>query len=115
MLGKMSGVVLWADKCDGKAVIWCEDQGDLAYFTSGDLTDTHSGTMLDAGDLIMFDIEQKSNIRLAYRPELINSGHAPELAQSLPMATANTKVAKKSVNSPSRSVTDNVVPFPAFA
>lgn len=75
----MSGVVLWADKCDGKAVIWCEDQGDLAYFTSGDLTDTHSGTMLDAGDLIMFDIEQKSNIRLAYRPELINSGHAPEL------------------------------------
>ena len=28
----MFGVVLWADPVDRKAVIWCEDHGDLAYF-----------------------------------------------------------------------------------
>ena len=27
----MLGVVLWSDVSDRKAVIWCEDQGDLAY------------------------------------------------------------------------------------
>lgn len=107
MTGKMSGVVLWADKCDGKAVIWCEDQGDLAYFTSGTLSDVHSGAALDAGDLISFDFEQKSNIRLAYRPELLNAAHAPGLADSLP--------AEQKPSCPPRGGLSNVVPFPAFA
>ncbi len=29
----MMGVVLWSDQQVGKAVIWCEDQGKLAYVT----------------------------------------------------------------------------------
>ena len=28
----MYGVVLWIDKNAQKAVIWCEDHGNLAYF-----------------------------------------------------------------------------------
>lgn len=28
----MFGVIIWSDPIKGSAVIWCEDQGDLAYF-----------------------------------------------------------------------------------
>ena len=27
----MYGIVLWSDRSERQAVIWCEDQGDLAY------------------------------------------------------------------------------------
>ncbi len=111
MMGKMSGVVLWANKNDGKAVIWCEDQGDLAYFTSGNLADLHSGWPLDAGDLVSFDLEETSNIRLAHRPELLNSGHAPELARNLP----NAQTASERHPQVERTLNSNVIPFPKFA
>lgn len=32
----MLGVVLWADIDDRKAVIWCEDHGNLAYYTAAE-------------------------------------------------------------------------------
>ena len=43
----MYGVVLWADASDTKAVIWCEDQGNLAYYTAAE-EDIHEGPALDA-------------------------------------------------------------------
>lgn len=32
----MFGVVLWSNGVSGKAVIWCEDQGDLAFMNMRD-------------------------------------------------------------------------------
>ena len=66
----MLGVVLWSDASDRKAVIWCEDQGDLAYvseFTSA----MNSGDFFDAGDLVQFDMEMHKSMRLANNPRLV--------------------------------------------
>jgi len=49
----MLGVVLWSDKDAGKAVIWCEDQGKLAYVT-GEQADICADMALQAGDLCQF-------------------------------------------------------------
>ncbi len=60
----MIGVILWRDVHDGKAVIWCEDQGDLAYLDRIDgLLDRDS--FLDVGDVVRFDLMIKQNLRLA--------------------------------------------------
>ena len=50
----MLGVVLWSDASDRKAVIWCEDQGDLAFMTAADAVLNRDG-FFDAGDLVQFD------------------------------------------------------------
>ena len=60
----MIGVILWRDVDDGKAVIWCEDQGDLAYLDQlDDLLDPV--TTLDVGDVVRFDMLIERNMRLA--------------------------------------------------
>ena len=51
------GVVLYVNNQKGTAVIWCEDQGDLAYVTPGDDT-AQLGTDIDAGDLILCSIDE---------------------------------------------------------
>jgi hypothetical protein len=67
---KMMGVVLWSDVSDRKAVIWCEDQGDLAFLNSSDDV-LQAGEFFDAGDLVQFDMEVQSSIRLAHNPRLV--------------------------------------------
>ncbi|MEO9514744.1 MAG: hypothetical protein ABJH45_10940 [Paracoccaceae bacterium] len=60
----MIGVILWRDLDDGKAVIWCEDQGDLAYLDQ--LVDAvDSAKSLSVGDVVRFDISIKRNMRSA--------------------------------------------------
>lgn len=49
----MMGVVLWSDQQVGKAVIWCEDQGKLAYVT-GDQAEINTELELQAGDLVIW-------------------------------------------------------------
>jgi hypothetical protein len=64
----MYGVVLWSDDFDKKAVFWCEDEGDLAYF-SGSQDSTVS--TFDAGDLVEFDISRDSKLRTATNPRIV--------------------------------------------
>ena len=60
----MIGVILWRDVDDGKAVIWCEDQGDLAYLDRlEDILDPV--TSLAVGDVVRFDMSIERNMRLA--------------------------------------------------
>ncbi len=60
----MIGVILWRDVEDGKAVIWCEDQGDLAYLDRiEDILDPEN--MLSIGDVVRFDLLIERNLRLA--------------------------------------------------
>ena len=60
----MIGVILWRNVDDGKAVIWCEDQGDLAYLDRLEhLLDPVS--TLDVGDVVRFDLSIQRNMRLA--------------------------------------------------
>lgn len=78
----MFGVVLWADENDSKAVIWCEDQGDLAYYSQHD-GDHHDHVALDAGDLIQFDLCEERNCRMARHLCRVETCHAPSLPGDL--------------------------------
>ncbi|MDA7424187.1 hypothetical protein [Thalassococcus lentus] len=79
---RMYGVVLWTDKRQDNAVIWCEDHGNLAFYSSAEQS-AHRGTPLDAGDLIQFDLREESEIRRARNPERVNANYAPDLVSKL--------------------------------
>lgn len=66
----MLGVVLWSDATDRKAVIWCEDQGDLAFMNDADAL-LEQDTFFDAGDLVQFDMRVLDSKRRAFNPRLV--------------------------------------------
>lgn len=76
----MFGVVLWCDKLEQKAVIWCEDHGDLAFYKSSENMQNFS---MDAGDWVEFDLSMDRNMRFAENPRLIAEGVFPELPETL--------------------------------
>lgn len=79
----MFGVVLWSDTQDQKAVIWCEDHGDLAFYTQ---TDGNGDISLDAGDWVQFDVTVDRHLRFAHNPRLVAEGIYPDLADALSKA-----------------------------
>ncbi|MCB1341486.1 MAG: hypothetical protein KDK24_10580 [Pseudooceanicola sp.] len=99
----MYGVVLWSDKLDRKAVIWCEDHGDLALCRQDD---TQLGVSLDAGDWIEFDLETARHQRVACNPRLVAEGVYTTLPETLSSA-ANAP------RQPSRRARNSVLSFPA--
>ncbi|MHC9237873.1 hypothetical protein ACX9MO_19795 [Pseudooceanicola sp. 502str34] len=92
----MFGVVLWSDSSDRKAVIWCEDHGDLAYFSAaeGEFCD---GIALDAGDLVQFDLAEDRVMRRAQNPRIVAEEQYPSLATRLQEANC---MASEKVNIP---------------
>ncbi|CAN0581447.1 unnamed protein product, partial [Ectocarpus sp. 12 AP-2014] len=78
----MFGVVLWSDRNDSKAVVWCEDHGDLAYF-SEPLDD--EGCRLEIGDLIHFEVSLEQDLRLVQKPRKVTNGAFQGLADTLRM------------------------------
>jgi len=83
----MFGVVLWSDIEDRKAVIWCEDHGDLAFYSKTEEA-CLSEVALDAGDLVQFDLSVDRHLRFAHNPRLVSEGVYPNLADSLVPANA---------------------------
>lgn len=81
-LKRMCGVVLWSNPDDRKAVVWCEDQGNLAYYVEADDPEL-VGVSLDAGDLIEFELKEDRQMRRVTNPTLLVQDHAPDLAQQL--------------------------------
>ncbi|OWU83508.1 hypothetical protein ATO6_18290 [Oceanicola sp. 22II-s10i] len=78
----MFGVVLWSDRRDDRAVIWCEDHGDLAYFNARE--DALDATPeLDPGDLVQFDVTETGRLRRARNPRLVAEDQYPTLAGDL--------------------------------
>ncbi|MBN8186160.1 MAG: hypothetical protein ACX93U_02915 [Salipiger thiooxidans] len=112
MSEKMYGVVLWADHSDHKAVIWCEDHGDLAFYRNEEHT-AHGGVSLDAGDLIQFDLTQEENLRRVNNPKRLVQQQYAGLAQNL------RNVERHRVPAPQRPAASrslgNVIPFPGTA
>ncbi len=78
----MFGVVLWSDPNQKRAVIWCEDHGDLAFF-NGDGVDPTQALVMDPGDLVQFDLCEDRHIRLASNAKLVASEEYPTLANDL--------------------------------
>ncbi len=93
----MIGVVLWSDASDRKAVIWCEDQGDLAFLNSADDL-FQSDVFFDAGDVVQFDMEVEASMRRAHNPRLVveqaGVGLPDALRQSATSADTRTSSAK---------------------
>jgi len=100
----MYGVVLWSDQVERKAVIWCEDHGDLAYYNAAEHS-VFDGASLDAGDLVHFQLDEGSVMRRAQNPELVSEGHAPAIADRLRGAVS------RPAERPKRK-TANVLAFP---
>ena len=77
----MIGVVLWSDNKAGKAVFWCEDHGDLAYYEEPALPE--GGAFFDTGDMVQFDISVHRRLRIADNPRLIEGKVSASLAEAL--------------------------------
>ena len=100
----MLGVVLWSDVSDRKAVIWCEDQGDLAYVNAGDAV-LENGSFFDAGDVVQFEVDTSQTIRYANNPRLV----IEKAGQALPdVLKANGNVA------PTVKEGAEIIPFEPF-
>jgi len=78
----MYGVVLWSDCDQDRAVIWCEDHGDLAYYRG----DGHGVSLvkdISAGDLVVFELRDGGELRLADAPRLVGQKTYPTLSSDL--------------------------------
>ncbi|SDG35127.1 hypothetical protein [Alloyangia pacifica] len=82
MSQKMMGVVLWADLTEQKAVIWCEDHGELAFWHEPG-SGLHDGVVLDVGDLVHFEMSEGAQLRLARNPQRLEQTQFFGLVESL--------------------------------
>jgi len=106
----MLGVVLWSDNYDKKAVIWCEDQGDLAYFNGGAGAPLEDAD-LDAGDLVSFELQQESHLRYAKNPQRVAQGAYDGLADRLKDAATPSQPNKLRSSTPRPSRSADVISF----
>jgi len=78
----MIGVILWRSIDDSKAVIWCEDQGNLAFADiAGDQIGAETG--FDVGDVVQFDVSVERNIRCAKNVTRLLDNWGSSLADAL--------------------------------
>ena len=82
----MYGVVLRSDPSCDRALIWCEDHGELAFFNGQpDRPDTLD--TIEAGDLVQLEVESTKDFRLAKNVELVAADEYPQLADTLKRAS----------------------------
>ena len=68
----MIGVVLWCDPEDRKAVFWCEDQGDLAFYDAATYADA-AAIYFTAGDMVQFEAVNGRTLRKARNPQMLQA------------------------------------------
>jgi hypothetical protein len=83
----MYGVVLWSDSRQNRAVIWCEDHGDLAYY-EGNAPEGGQFPELDPGDLVRFEVREGRRMRTVSNPHVVAGDQYPTLAGDLARAGA---------------------------
>jgi len=104
----MYGVVLWTDQRLNRAVIWCEDHGDLAFYKGAKGGDA----AMAAGDLVEFDLRDTGDIRFADTPRLITQRSHPTLSLELKKAGARLGVVPASPSrAANRDYATNVIPL----
>ena len=102
----MNGVVLWSDVGQHKAVIWCEDQGDLAFYSQ---KHPRSSVDLHEGDLVCFDLTLQHKTRLVENPQILEESACQGLAQCLIVAgTEKKRLVSHSTDMPASA---QVIPF----
>ncbi len=78
----MLGVVLWSDQTDRKAVFWCEDHGDLAYYEAQDAS-LDTAAFFDAGDMVQFDVKVDQRLRKASNAVVVQERACSGLPETL--------------------------------
>ncbi|MDA5556330.1 hypothetical protein [Shimia sp. MMG029] len=116
----MLGLVLWSDPKRRKALIWCEDQKDLAFFDGAqDSENTTIGgrdmpIVPRVGDLLVFDICHSEQLRRATNIRLFAHRDADDLIDMLKTAS---RLALGGESLPFQPVmkaeSDNVIRFPS--
>ena len=79
----MIGVVVWSSADREKAVIWCEDQGALAYLQGRENLSADELLWPEAGDLLELETELVGPLRHARKVMLISEKHCPQLPAML--------------------------------
>ncbi|MDO5643655.1 MAG: hypothetical protein Q4G26_14880 [Paracoccus sp. (in: a-proteobacteria)] len=78
----MIGVVIWSSEESQKAVIWCEDQGPLAYLRGHDCLSDGADWPVP-GDLLRIECEIIGNLRHARSVSVIAPKVCPQLPDAL--------------------------------
>lgn len=86
----MLGVILWSDPETRKAVIWCEDHGQLAFYHP-DPAQVRVAEELAVGDLVKFELRQDSNLRYAHNVILVSGKQYKDIAENLVSSTQSKK------------------------
>lgn len=89
----MIGVVLWSDPAAYKAVFWCEDQGDLAFY-DGSAVSSNLNRFLGVGDMVEFSVKTSNNVRKAYDAYVIEQKVCQGLQEQLRKSAANSSETK---------------------
>jgi len=77
----MQGVILWCDPYKGKAVILCEDLGQLAFYNDANCQSIPFAFVV--GDLVIFEQDQRDGLRYALNMRLVSAQEFPTLADQL--------------------------------
>ncbi|WP_422050321.1 hypothetical protein [Shimia sp.] len=117
----MLGLVLWSNPKRRKALIWCEDQRDLAYFDGAEEGENASqfGTgdtsvVPVVGDMLIFDICSRSEMRRAINVRALANGAVDDLIARLKAAGRRANGADlDALVAESAANKDNVVSFPS--
>ncbi|MBO9397414.1 hypothetical protein J7400_12055 [Shimia sp. R9_2] len=119
----MLGLVLWSNPKRRKALIWCEDQRDLAYFDGADEGDNvaqfgtgDTSVVPVVGDMLIFDICSSSEMRRAINVRALANGAVDDLIARLKAAGRRASGADiDALVAESAANKDNVVSFPSGA
>ncbi|SFA73564.1 hypothetical protein SAMN05421688_0478 [Poseidonocella pacifica] len=105
----MIGVVIWSDRVDRKAVIWCEDHGNLAYLNNeGEMPEALPE--LEEGDIVKFRLQERQSIRLAHDVAVVETEGYTGLSGALKATADREPAAPVETNSNPRM--GNVVRLP---
>ncbi|WP_282602537.1 hypothetical protein [Paracoccus sp. PARArs4] len=81
----MIGVVVWSCASREKAIIWCEDQANLAYL-EGTAGLAQAMRWPEAGDLVELETRTKGELRHAFDLRMLSEKSCPELPELLAAA-----------------------------
>lgn len=105
----MYGVVLWTDASSQRAVIWCDDHGDLAFYNGGSVTDPFEMT---EGDLVSVDLHTEGVMRVAQNPRIIAEKAHTGLTDALRTSGDQTASAARPTHQVARGAGfGKVIPF----
>lgn len=110
----MLGVVVWSNEARSKAVIWCEDQGALAYLEGADHIAGTDAAWPSAGDLVELDSGLEGGLRVARNVRLLSRGVGAALPRALRARAARAEAPARTapISDPAhlRLVSDRALP-----